>query len=150
MDPRHLIIHHRGTQFFQLVDNVADQPFVAGDGGGGDDDQVVGIDIDGAVIGMGHPRKGTHRLTLGAGGDDSDLAGREGTDLLQGDQRSLGHLQISQLVRHRNDALHRPPRNRHFAPKAHRGIDDLLHPMNVGGKGSDDDAFIGVVFKDGQ
>ena len=37
-----LFIHHVGTLAVQLVDDVADGLFVAGNGGGGDDDPVAG------------------------------------------------------------------------------------------------------------
>ena len=68
-----LFIHHVRTLAVQLVDDVADGLFVAGNGGGGNNDPVAGSDVHLLVGAERHPVQGGHILTLRAGGDNDNL-----------------------------------------------------------------------------
>ena len=65
----HALVDHLAAALEQLVDDVADGLFIAGDRVGGDDDEVALADHHLAVIGIRHARQSAHRLALAAGGD---------------------------------------------------------------------------------
>ena len=59
-----LVIDDVRTLAVKLVDNAADGLFVAGDGGGGDDDAVSRLNFDLPVAGEGHAVQRGHILAL--------------------------------------------------------------------------------------
>ena len=62
----------------QVVDRPGDVLLVARDRAGADDDGVARLDLDEAVVAVGHPGQAGHRLALGAGRGDDELAVRDG------------------------------------------------------------------------
>ena len=55
-----------GAGLEQVVDRPGDVLLVARDRAGADDDRVARLDLDEAVVAVGHPRQAGHRLALGA------------------------------------------------------------------------------------
>ena len=99
----------------EVVDGARHVLLVAGDGAGADDDRVSGLDLHEAMIAVGHARQAGHRLALGAGRGDDDLACRLTADLILA-QHSAGL--VGQVAQVRGDAdvlLHGPPHNGHAA-----------------------------------
>ena len=136
----HRLIDHFRAQLQKAVDHLRDHLFVAGDGIGGDDDEITLADAHVAVAGAGHARQRTQRLALAARGDEHDLLGGIFVDLLDVDHRALGRVQIAQLMRHGRVVHHAAPRDGHLAPRRHGKIDDLLDAVHVRGERGDDDA----------
>ena len=64
VDLRVALVDHARPQPHELVDDPEDGVLVTRDEGGGEDDGVPGLDGDAAVLGVGHPRQGRHRLSL--------------------------------------------------------------------------------------
>ncbi len=91
-----------------------------------------------------HPRQRRHRLTLGAGGDEDDSVRRHhlrGPDV---DQVRVVDPQKAQLPGDAHVAHHRAADERHPPAQRYRGVDDLLHPVDVGGEARHDDAPVGT------
>ncbi len=68
-----LLVDHLGPLPVKLVDDLGNGVFVAGDGGGGDDDAVARLDLDLPVRGERHAVQRGHILTLRAGGHNDQL-----------------------------------------------------------------------------
>ena len=68
------LVDHLGPLAVELVDDGADGVLVAGDGGGGQNHPVPGLNVHLPVGGEGNPGQGGHALALAAGGDDAHLA----------------------------------------------------------------------------
>jgi hypothetical protein len=64
----------------QVVDRPGDVLLVARDRARADDDGVAGLDLDEAVVAVGHPGEARHRLALGAGRCDDELVVRHVLD----------------------------------------------------------------------
>ena len=60
------------------------------------------------------------------------------------DQVGIGHSQESQLPGDAHVAHHRSPDERHPPAQCDCGIDDLLHPIHIGGEARHDDAAVGA------
>ena len=112
---------------------------VAGDRAGADDDRVARLDLDEAVVAVGHPGEAGHRLALGAGRGDDELGVRVVLDLvLRDDPRRV----VGQVAEVRGDPevlLHRAADDRHLAVHVGGGVEDLLDAGDVAGEGRDDD-----------
>ena len=136
----HGFINDLRAQQQQTVHHLGDHLFIAGDGGGGDDDEVAGAHTHVAVAGACHAGQSAQRLALTAGGDQHDLLRRIFVDLLQIDEHALRRMQVAQLQGHLGVVGHAPAGHRHLAAVFHRQVDDLLHPVDIGCKGCNDDA----------
>ena len=101
--------------------------------------------LDLRVVAVGHPAQGRQRLALGAGRDDHDLLGRELVDLAQRDQHRLGHLDVAQRAADVDVLAHRAPDERDLASQRRRGVDHLLHAVDVGREAGDDDPALAVM-----
>ncbi len=137
-----VLVDHLGPLAVELVDDVVHGIFVAGHGGGGDDDPVAGLDLHLPVGGKGDAEEGGHGLALAAGGDDADLVLGQGLDVVQVHEHALGDLCIAQLRGHLQGVFHAPAGDGDFSPVAGGHVDDLLDAVHVGGEGCDDDALL--------
>ena len=135
-----LVIHHVGPLAEQLVDDPAHRHLIAGNGGGGNNDLVLGADVDLLMGGEGHAVQGAHFLALAAGGDDDLLLGRQALDAVDVHHRALGQLHIPQLRGHLHDVLHAAAGDGHLPPAGGGGVDDLLDAVDIAGEGGDDNA----------
>ena len=138
-------VNHLGPLGEQLVNDLGDGQLVAGNGGRGHDDQIVGVDVNLPVLGEGHAVQGAHLLPLAAGGDDDGLVFRHGLDLVHIHQDPGGDLHIAQLRADSHDVLHAPPGDAHLPAVLGGGVDDLLDAVDVAGEGGDDDALVAVL-----
>jgi len=120
---------------------------IARDGGGRDDDPIPGEDIHLPVGGEGHAGQGGHGLPLTAGGDDAHPVLGQGLNLVQVHQHSIWDVHIAQLGGHLHGVLHAAASDRYPAAIAGGHIDDLLEPVHIACKGSDDDAFLTALEK---
>ena len=136
----HILVDDLGAQGQQAVDHLGDRLFVAGDGAGGDDDEIAGAHLDVAVAGLGHAGKRRQRLALAAGGDEHHLLRRVLVDLLNVDEDGVRHMQVAQLLGHLGVGDHAASAHRHLAARLDGQVDDLLDAVDVGGKGGHNDA----------
>lgn len=97
MERTQALVDHLCPLPVQLVDDHANGVLVAGDGGGGEDDTVTGLDLDLPVGGEGNAGEGGHGLALAASGDDTDFIAGQAFDLVQVCQGAFRHLHVTQL-----------------------------------------------------
>ena len=128
----------------KLIDDASDQLLVAGNGGGGQHDQVGGTQRDLIMIPERHAVECRHRLALTARGDKRQLIRAVLADLGNVDQHASRHLHVAQLHGGGNDIDHAPPRDGDLAPVAGADVNDLLDAVDVGGEGGNDDALLRV------
>ena len=140
MESLQLVVDHVRLLAVELVDDPGYRFLIAGNGGGGDDDLVPGLDLHLTVGGEGHAVQGGHILALRAGGDDDDLVLGQGLDLVDIHQSSLGDIQIAQLRGHLQDVLHAAAGDGHLAAVPCGDGEHGLNAVHIGGEGGDDDA----------
>ena len=138
MDVRDVVVQHVDAALVQLVDDVGNRLFVAGDRRRGEHDQIVRPERNLRMAAERHPIERAHRLALAAGGDEGKLAGLVALHVRHVDHQAVGDVHIAQPRGGREDVEHAPPRNGDLAPVFGGGVDDLLHAVNVGGKGRHD------------
>ncbi len=136
------LVDHLGVLAVELVDDVAHGVLVAGDGGGGEDHPVAGLDLHLAVGVEGHAGQGGHGLALAAGGNDADLVLGQALDVGQIHQHAVGNVHISQRGGDLHGVLHGAAGDRHLAAVPGRHVDDLLDAVHIRGEGGDDDALL--------
>ena len=144
----HPLVDDIGAQLHQLVYHLADAFFIAGDGGGGDDDAVIGADLDIAVAADAHAGQGAHGLALTAGGDEDDLLIGVVLQVIGIDEDAGGNGEVAQLLRDGHDIDHAAAEYRYLAPEPDGGIHHLLDAVHIAGEGGDDDALIGCTLKE--
>jgi len=81
----------------EVVDQLRDGPFVAGDVARGKDNGVPFFQLDLFVSVHGDPDQGRHRFPLAAGGDDADLFRRQMVQLPYIHQQIICDGQIAQI-----------------------------------------------------
>ncbi len=128
----------------KLIDDASDQLLVAGNGGGGQHDQVGGTQRDLIMIPERHAVECRHRLALTARGDKRQLIRAVLADLGNVDQHASRHLHVAQLHGGGNDIDHAPPCDGDLAPVAGADVNDLLDAVDVGGECGNDDALLRV------
>ena len=138
----HVFVDDLGAQGQQSVDDLGDRLFVAGDGAGRDDDEVAGADLDVAVAGLGHAGQCREGFALAARGDEDDLLRRILVDLLNVDQDTVRHMQITKFLGHLGIGDHAAAIHRDFAARLDGQVDDLLDTVNIGRKSRHDDALV--------
>ena len=136
------VVDHIDALAKQLVDDLTDSFFVAGDRACGDDDAVAGADIDLTVGGERHAVKRAHLLALRAGGHDHLLVKGQTLDLVDVHHGVLGDTHIAQIGGDLHNILHAAPRHRDLASARGGCVNDLLNAVDIGGKGGDDDALL--------
>ena len=142
---RQPLVHHVGALAEQFVDHGVHRLFVAGDGGGGDEDFVAVANLHLPVAGKGHPVQGAHGLALAAGGDDGHFVFGVFADVVQIHIGVGGQGQVAQLHTHLEDVFHAAAGDGHFAAIFGGHVKDLLHPVHVGSERCHDDALVAAL-----
>src|SRR6478735_6908260 len=137
------LVHDVGAEAHESVDDAVDGVLVAGDEAAGEQDGVAGADVD-AVLAVGHPGQGRHRLALGPGADQDDLVVAQVVELLDVDQDAVGHLEVAELGRDAHVAHHRPAHHGDLAAGLLGSVEHLLDAVHVAAEAGDDDAPLGV------
>ena len=102
-------------------------------------------DLHELALAAGEQGEGRHGLALRAGGDDAHLARRVGVDVVDVDERRVGDLDDPEVAPHPHVLLHAQPERGDDASGGHRGVHDLLDPVEVAGEAGRDDAAIGLL-----
>ena len=140
------IVDHTDSALAELVDNTSHKLFVAGNGAGRDDHDIVAVESDLGVISEGHTVESRHRLTLAAGADQHKLLGAVTLDIVDIDKHALGQIDISELHGRGDDRDHTAAGNSHLPVMPRRDVKYLLNAVNVGREGGNNYALflIGV------
>ena len=138
----HALINDLRAQQQQTVDDLGHALLVAGNGVGGDDDEVAGAHAHLTVAAGCHTGKGTQGFALAAGGNEHYLLRRILVQLIHADEGALRDVHIAQLLRHSGVVHHAAAAECHLAAILHSQIDDLLHAVDVGSKGGNDDPLV--------
>ena len=133
------VVEDVGAGLEQVVDRPADVFLVARDRAGADDHRVAGLDLDEAVVAVGHPGQAGHRLALGAGRADDQLVGRDVVDLVLGHDLRRVVLEVAEVGGDPEVLLHRAADDGHLAVERGGGVEDLLDAGDVAGEGGHDD-----------
>ena len=140
-----LFVDHLRTLAVQLVDNTGNRLFVAGNGRGGNDDPVAGLDIHLLVGGKRHPVKGGHTLTLRAGGYDHDLVLGQALNGGKLHQSAGRDLQVAQFLCHPQHIFHTPAGDGNLSAIPLCRCQNSLNPVHIRGKGGDDNAIVAIL-----
>ena len=135
----HPLVDHVGAQPHQVVDDAADRLFVAGNGVGADDDEVVRSDRHLAVVARRHARKRAHRLALAARRDEDDVLGAVAVDVVDVDHDALGGLEVAELGRDEHGVDHAAAGDGDLAAVFRGRLADELHAVDVGREGRNND-----------
>src|SRR5690606_16828123 len=136
------LVDDLGAPAGEAVDDPVDGVLVAGDEGGGQDDRVAGFDVD-LVVAVGHAAEGGHGFALGAGADQHDFVGGQFVEVARVDEEASGDLEVAEFAGDVHVADHGAAHEGDLAAVCLGGVEDLLHPVDVGGEAGDDDAFLG-------
>src|SRR6476661_4261305 len=137
------LVHDRGAEAHQAVDDPVDGVLVARDEAAREQHRVTGADVD-AVLAVRHPREGRHRLTLGAGADEDELVVAQAVDLLDVDEDAVRHPEVAELGRDAHVAHHRAADHGHLAARLLGRVEHLLDAVHVAAEAGDDDASLGM------
>ena len=137
-------VHDLGPPAVEVVDHLADRPFVARDRVGADHDGVVVGHLQPLVLPRRHERQRRHRLALGPRGDHAHLLGRVVVDVLDVDPHPVGDADDAEARAQLEVLAHRAPERRHLAPVRHGGVDDLLDAVHVAGEARHDQPLAGL------
>ena len=132
------VVEDVGAGLEQVVDRARDVLLVAGDRAGADDHRVARLDLDEPVVAVRHPGQAGHRLALGAGRRDHELAVRVVLDLVLGHHPRRVVLEVAQVRGDAEVLLHRAADHGHAPVHLRRRVEDLLDPGDVAGEGRDD------------
>jgi hypothetical protein len=124
----------------QVIDQAGDRHLVAGDGPGGEDRHITPPHRYISVLpecDAGHRRE---RLALAAGGDNDPAAGRKVHEPVRRHPDSWGNAQMSERQSGVGRPDEAPPDKRYTPVLLGREIEDLLQPVDVGGKAAQEDA----------
>ena len=135
---------HGGADLVDAVDRLVDRALVAGHRRGREDDRVAGVQLDVAVVVVGHPPQRRERLALAAGRDHDDLLVGEVLDLARLDEEPLRRVGDPEVGGDVEVLAHRAADQRDPAVELHGGVDHLLDAVDVGGEGGDDDPALAV------
>src|SRR6478752_4457571 len=137
------LVHDGGAEAHQAVDDAVDGVLVARDEAARQQHRVAGADVD-AVLAVGHPRQGRHRLALGAGADEDELVVAQAVDLLDVDEDAVGHPEVAELGGDAHVAHHRAPDHGDLASGLLGRVEHLLDAVHVAAEAGDDDAALGM------
>ena len=130
----------------QFIDNLGYCLFIAWNGIGTENNSIVWFDGHFFVNAGCHSGEGSHGLSLAARGDQRNLLIRVIPKLVDLNERLVRNLQIPQLRGCADNIYHAPALHSHLPAVFIGRIDDLLHPVHIGGKGRYDDPGI-LVFR---
>ena len=133
------VVVHVRAGLEQVVDGPGDVLLVARDRARADDHGVARLDLDEPVVAVGHAREAGHRLALGAGRGDHELAVGVVLDLVLRDDPRRVVLEVAEVGRDPEVLLHRAADDRHVAVHVGRGVEDLLDARDVARERGDDD-----------
>ncbi len=128
---------HLRALHFQLVDDLRHRFLVARNRVAGKNNRIIGTDGHLAVHAGSHTAQRRHILSLAARRDDDRPVVRIILEPVDIHQRILRNADTVQVHRRLNDIDHAAPFHNHLSSILMRGIDDLLHPVHIGGKGRD-------------
>src|SRR6478735_5296816 len=137
------LVHDRGAEAHQAVDDPVDGVLVARDEAAREQHRVTGADVD-AVLAVGHPRQGCHRLALRAGADEDELVVAQAVDLLDVDEDAVRHPEVAELGGDAHVAHHRAADHGHLAARLLGRVEHLLDAVHVAAEAGDDDASLGM------
>src|SRR5580692_5701753 len=115
-----------------VVEHAEDGFFVPRNDARGKNDAVVFVDRYEAVIVDGDARKGRHRFSLAAAGENDDALGIEIANVLRTDDHAVGDAQILHRVRDFDVVDHAAADKGYFATHTSGDVDDLLDAVNRG------------------
>ena len=133
------LVHDVRTELRQPVDHAVDGVLVAGDEARGEDDGVARAGLD-LVVEVGHAAEHRHGLALRPGGHVDDLVVGQVAGLLVVDEHALGDVEVAEVLGDRHVAHHAAPQQRDPAAVRGRGIQHLLHAVDVAREARHDDA----------
>src|SRR5580693_8125734 len=115
-----------------VVEHAEDGLFVSGNDAGGEDDGVVFIDRDEAMIVDGDARHGGHGLGLAAASQYDQALGVEVADVLRANDHAVGDAQVLERVRDFDVVDHAATDESYLAADARGDVDDLLNAVDGG------------------
>src|SRR5699024_6524592 len=141
---------HRGTDLREHVDHAEHCLLVTRNQGGRKNDQVAVADGDLAVLPACHARQCSHRLTLGAGGNENHLVRSHAGGLVHGDDGASRGVQVTHALCDLHVPDHRAAGEGHLAVRRHRRVHGGLDASHVGGEGCQDHALLRIAGQAGQ
>jgi len=144
MHHRRPLVHDGDAVAREAVDHPEHRVLVARDQRGRQQHYIARAGGDDRMLVVGDPRERAEGLALGAGGDDQHLVVGVVLDLLEVDQRVLGHLQVAEFAGHGHVAQHRTANVDDLSVVPHGRVHHLLDTVNVGGEAGDDQLLLRV------
>ena len=141
MDQRVAVGHHVDALQDQPVDDGVHFALVAGNGARGENDEIVGRELD-RMFAAHDARHGSARLALAAGGEHQDFMRGQAGEAVE--RKQFGDaVEIAAFARHLQRALHGAA-GQHDAPTGRlRRQTDRAQPRNIGGEGRDQHPALG-------
>ena len=139
MQALELIVDNVGSLAVELVDDLADGLFVAGDSRGGDDHTVARLNFHLSVPGEGHAVQSRHIFALRARRNNHDLVLWKGFDGVDVDKGVVWNLEIAKVRRDLQDIFHAAACDRDLSSVLVRNVQKALKAKGVGRKRCDDD-----------
>ena len=102
------------------------------------------LDLNGAVIPVGHARQRRERLALAAGRQHADLLGRQIAHLVGVEDVLLGDVEVAELAGDLGVVDHRAASDDDLATACDRRVTDLLDAVDVARERGDDHALLGL------
>src|SRR5712692_5873780 len=131
---RNLLIMNFRAAAVEMIDEVGNRFFVAGNKFGRENDRVSRLDLNGFVVVQRDPVKHRQRFPLASCGQESQLAGRQIVPTFVLGHKVSRQVQISQLGSDLAVSDHAATTENYAPAAALRNIDDLLNPRNTGRK----------------
>ena len=140
MDALVFAVDHRGPLHHESVDDVDHGNGVAGDGAGGKDDRVRGLELYMGMLGPGNPAQGSQVFSLAAGHEQQQLPIRHIPQLLHGEEEVVGTADVAQFPGLGDHVEHGASQKTHPAAVLEGQLQDHADPVNRAGKGGHQDA----------
>ena len=125
-----IIVINQRTSAEHVIQHAEDSFFVPGNDAGRQDNGVVFLDGNEAMVVHGDAGKGGHRFGLGAGREDEELAWLVAANVLRTDNGAIRDLEAIEVVRDFNIVHHAAADKGDFAADTLSYVDYLLNPVN--------------------
>ena len=138
------LAHPMNVRAQEAVDHPVHVELVAGNGVARQDHRVALTGLQPLAVAAGEQRQRGHRLSLRSRGDQHHALRWHhlgGTDI---EYVRIGYAKVSEFSRDAHVAHHRPPDERHPPAQRDRGVDDLLHPIDIRGEARDQHPSLGA------
>jgi len=135
-----IVVVNESAAAEHVVEHAVDGLFVAGDDARGEDDGVVFLDGNKAVIVHGDAGERGHRLGLRAAGENDDAARVKAANILRADDHAVGNLEIAERVGDFDVIDHAAADKGDFAVNAPSDVNDLLDAVHRGSEAGENDA----------